>query len=45
MSSLILEMEPSSWMKSPAEEMRETWLTALTVGLASMTVFILRMQE
>ena len=40
-----LEMDPSFWMRWPAEEMRQTWLTVLTVGLASMTVFILRMQE
>jgi len=44
-ASLALEMDPSSWMMWPAEELRQTLLTVLTVGLASMTVTTLRMQE
>jgi len=32
-ASLGLEMDLSSWMMWPAEEMRQTWLTVLTEGL------------
>jgi len=43
--TLAMELDSLFWMKWAAQEMRPTWLTALTVGLVSTTVHILRMQE
>ena len=42
---LVVGLDPSSWMKWAAQEVRPTWLTALTEGLVSTIVHILRMQE
>ena len=42
---LALELDPSSWMKWTAEGMRQPLMTALTMGLAPMTVHIVKMQE
>ena len=44
-AALALELDPFSWMKWAVQEMRHTWLTALTEGLVSTIVYMLRMQE
>ena len=45
MASLVVELDLSSWMMWAAEGMRPTLLIALTGGLVTTTVVIVKMQE